>query len=123
MPNSTILIVEDNADNRQLTTWILEDAGYEVNSAETAEEGIEMLSKTAYDLVLMDISLPGMDGKQACKEIRANSPKKDVPIIALTGYCLPEEQALILSCGANVSLCKPAEEEELLAQVSLLLGK
>ena len=67
MSKGHILVVEDHPDNQQLVTWILEDEDYDVTCADTAEEGIECVLAGNYDAVLMDISLPGMDGKQATR--------------------------------------------------------
>ncbi len=117
-----LLIVEDNPDNAQLATWILEDEDYLVECADTAEKGLEMLSNTTYAAVLMDISLPGMDGKEAIATIRTTEAIKDIPIIAVTAHAVLEERDAILASGANYLVTKPIAEEELLTTISLCLN-
>ncbi|TQV70739.1 response regulator [Exilibacterium tricleocarpae] len=112
---ASILIVEDNPDNCQLVTWILEDEGYQVTPAACAEEGIRKLLETPFDIVLMDISLPGMDGKQATTHIRAMDGFQKLPIIALTAHAIKGEHEAILSAGVTDLLTKPLDESLLLA--------
>ena len=117
-----ILIIEDNPENRELATWILEDAGYDSECADTAEKGLELLEKNEYSLVLMDISLPGMDGKEATQKIRENPRTKDIIVIALTAHAILEEREAILKCGVNDMLTKPVEEEQMIAKINELIG-
>ncbi|WP_086934264.1 response regulator [Agarilytica rhodophyticola] len=123
MSNSTlpILLVEDNADNRQLVTWILEDADFQVAEAENAEQGLAMLEDNRYALILMDITLPGIDGKEATRIIRQNQTYGDTPIIALTAHIVAEEKQNIMASGVDALLNKPVEEEDLLATMSTLM--
>lgn len=123
MSNSTlpILLVEDNADNRQLVTWILEDADFQVAEAENAEQGLAMLEDNRYALILMDITLPGIDGKEATRIIRQNQTYGDTPIIALTAHIVAEEKQSIMASGVDALLNKPVEEEDLLATMSTLM--
>lgn len=116
-----ILMVEDNADNADLATWMLEDAGYSVTTAQTAEEGLALLEQSPYQLVLMDISLPGMDGKQAIQLIRANEQKKHLPIIALTAHAILNERDAILASGANCIVTKPIDEDVFLSRLGEMM--
>ncbi len=118
-----ILVIEDNPDNRKLVTWILEDEGYEVTCAETAEIGIDLLLKTDFAMILMDISLPGMDGKQATQKIRAMEQYADLPIIALTAHAIKGEHESILASGVTGLITKPVDEEALTARIAELLPK
>ena len=116
----SILVVEDNPDNRKLVTWILEDEGYQVTCAETAEKGIEALELGNFQAVLMDISLPGMDGVEATQHIRKLERFKDLPIIALTAHAIQAETNKILASGGTDLLTKPVDEELLLTRLQAL---
>ncbi len=118
----TILIVEDNPDNQQLATWILEDEGYLVSCVESAEEGLELLELKAFDLILMDISLPGMDGKEATRKIRNSLHLNKLPILALTAHAVQGEREAIIASGVDGLLTKPVDEGELLKHIENLIG-
>lgn len=118
-----ILVVEDNPDNMKLVTWILEDEGYDVTPAFTGEECLELASKNDFDLVLMDISLPGMDGKQATEHLRQTPVYKNKPIIALTAHAIKGEDEEILKSGVNELITKPLDEEHLIARLQQFLGE
>lgn len=114
----TVLVIEDNIDNQQLVTWILEDAGYAVDCADTAEIGIEKLYKQTYAIVLMDISLPGIDGKQATILLRKDERFRHLPILALTAHAVLDEREAILASGVDDLLTKPVDEDLLLARIA-----
>lgn len=118
-----ILLVEDNPDNRQLATWILEDANYDILEADSGESGLELLEKHECSLVLMDISLPGMDGKEAIGVIRQNPDYGSIPIIALTAHAIESEKEKIMKSGANDIVTKPIDEDALLAKMTELLSQ
>lgn len=113
--NKSILVIEDNPDNQQLVTWILEDEGYRVACAFTAEDGLALLEADPFDLVLMDISLPGMDGKQATRIIRETPHLKHLPVLALTAHAVQGEREAILASGVDGLMTKPLDEDALLA--------
>lgn len=116
-----ILVVEDNSDNRQLVSWILEDEGYCVTCVETGEQCLDRLSKERFDLVLMDISLPGMNGKDATRLIRQNPTTHKIPVVALTAHAVEGELRSILDSGIDCLLTKPLNDERLLAALQQLL--
>ena len=116
-----ILIVDDNPDNRQLVAWILEDEGYKFTCSASAEDGLALLEKHKYDIVLMDISLPGMDGKQATQLIRKNVKFGQIPILALTAHAIMAEEAAIMASGVNAVITKPLDEALLLATIAKYL--
>lgn len=118
-----ILLVEDNPDNRQLAMWILEDAQYNALEADSGENGLEILEKNDCALVLMDISLPGMDGKDVIGIIRQSPRYGNVPIIALTAHAIESEKKKIMDSGADDIITKPIDEDALLAKMEELLGK
>lgn len=118
-----ILVIEDNPDNQQLISWILEDAHYRVICANSAEEGLELLEVDKFDLVLMDISLPGMDGKQATQKIRNSPHLAKLPVIALSAHSSESEIQKILESGVDDMLSKPVDETTLLEKLRHLPGK
>ncbi|MFL0800544.1 MAG: response regulator [Agarilytica sp.] len=118
-------MVEDNPDNAALATWILEDEGYTLDCAETAEIGLEWLANDEkhYALILMDISLPGMDGKEAMQIIRATPQHKSIPIIAVTAHAVLNERDAIMASGADELVTKPIAEDILLTAIEKHLAK
>lgn len=116
-----ILMVEDNADNADLATWMLEDADYDVTVAPTAEDGLTLLDQNSYAIILMDISLPGMDGKDAIRLIRANPRIQEMPIIALTAHAVLNERDAIMASGANCIVTKPIDEDLLLLKLQEMI--
>lgn len=116
-----ILIIEDNPDNSKLICWMLEDEGYGVSCVETAERGLELLQQGEFALILMDISLPGMSGKEATRIIRQSPQFKSIPILALTAHAIEVERLSILDSGVNAVLTKPVNEEQLLSQIQQYL--
>src|SRR6185437_3676591 len=87
----TILVVEDNPDNMKLLAWTLEDEGFAFEGAASAEEALLALERRPFDLILMDISLPGMDGAEATRRLRAQSRFAGLPIIAVTAHAVQGE--------------------------------
>lgn len=120
--DQTILVVEDNPDNQQLVTWILEDEGYTVVCADTAEDGLLMLNSNDFALILMDISLPGMDGKQATQQIRNTPSIAKIPIIALTAHAVQGERESIMASGVDDLLTKPVDEIALIQRITDMLA-
>lgn len=110
-----ILVVEDNPDNSQLVSWILEDEGYRVSCVASAERCLQVLAQESFDLILMDISLPGISGKEATARIRNTPGISATPILALTAHAIDGEQQSILNCGVDDLLTKPIDEEQLIS--------
>jgi PAS domain S-box-containing protein len=109
-----ILIVDDIDSNREIVEAYLEDNGYLIATVGSGAEAIRALEIEAYDLVLMDIQMPVMDGVTATKRIRAlPPPNKDIPIIAMTGNVLPQQVRLFLEAGMNDHVGKPIERAKL----------
>jgi signal transduction histidine kinase/CheY-like chemotaxis protein len=121
-----ILLVEDNAVNQLVGVTMLKKLGYRVDLAANGEEAIEALQKTCYDLVLMDIQMPGMDGHQATVLIRdPHSTVLDhqVPVIAMTANVLPGDREACLLSGMNDFISKPIRPAELSALLQRWLGE
>lgn len=117
----TILVVEDNPDNMALVEEILEDAGYEIVPVVRAEDGIERLSLGGIDLILMDISLPEMDGLEATRIIKSDDRLKSIPIIGLSAHAMDSDRIAALSAGCNAYETKPVDEDALLSVMKNLL--
>jgi CheY-like chemotaxis protein len=118
-----VLVVEDNPDNRKLVAWVLEDAGYPFLSVGTAEEGLLALEAHPVGVVLMDVSLPGMDGKEATRRLRADARWRELPVIAVTAHATTNEVEAILASGVSALLTKPIDEAELLRTMGPLSGQ
>lgn len=109
-----ILVVEDNPDNLRLVSWMLEDENYVFDAVESGEACLEQLEKEKYALVLLDISLPGIDGKETARRIRAQPDFRSLPVIACTAHAIKQEEIEILAAGVNCIVTKPIEEKLLL---------
>jgi PAS domain S-box-containing protein len=111
-----ILLVEDNPVNRRVTTLILQKLDLCIDSAEDGQIGLEKLHQSNYDIVLMDLHMPHMDGFRACEAIRAGKAgidKQNIPIVALTATVLKEELDRCLKCGFNGYILKPVHIDTL----------
>jgi CheY-like chemotaxis protein len=118
-----ILLVEDNELSADMLTRRLKKRGYDVHLATDGQQAVDMTIALLPDLVLMDISLPLLDGFEATRQIRQNPKTAAVPMIALTAHALPVERARALEAGCNDYDTKPVELERLLGKISALLGK
>ena len=117
-------MVDDLDTNREIVETYLEDIGYQVDTVGSGVEAIQMLGSERYDLVLMDIQMPIMDGVTATKHIRAMPhPIKDIPIIAMTGNVLPQQVRSYLDAGMNDHIGKPIERAQLYNNVRRWLPK
>lgn len=120
--NPSILVVEDNADNMKLFAWTLEDGGYAFEGVGSGEEALEALQRRPFDLVLMDISLPGIDGKEATRRIKAQQQFARLPVIAVTAHAVKGEAEAILASGVSALVTKPIDEEELVRTIRSTIG-
>jgi two-component system cell cycle response regulator DivK len=117
MMNKTILVVEDHEDNRRIMRDLLTSSGYEVIEAVTGEEGVTAAETYRPDLILMDVQLPGMDGYEATRRIKANPDLQKVPIIVVTSYALSGDDVKAFEAGCDAYVTKPYSPRELLARV------
>jgi two-component system, cell cycle response regulator DivK len=122
MPVKRVLLVEDNADNRFIYSAMLRHAGYDVVLATNGHEGLELGRTNAPDLVLMDISLPGLDGLEVTRRLKAESATRHIPIVALTAHALPADRVRALEAGCDAYLAKPIAPPAVLAEVRRLIG-
>jgi signal transduction histidine kinase/DNA-binding response OmpR family regulator/HPt (histidine-containing phosphotransfer) domain-containing protein len=108
-----VLLVEDNELNREVATGLLEGAPVTVSAAENGEVALQMLNEGNYDMVLMDMQMPVMDGLAATRAIRQNSQFKDLPIIAMTANAMADDREKCLEAGMNDYLAKPIDPDKL----------
>jgi len=118
-----ILLVEDNEMNRDMLSRRLQRKGFEVAMATDGRQGVEMAQAGAYDLILMDMSLPEVDGWEATRQLRASKPTERVPIIALTAHAMAGDRDKAIAAGADDYDTKPIELERLLGKIQALLSR
>lgn len=118
-----ILLVEDNEMNRDMLSRRLQRKGFEVEIAVDGKQGVEMAKEGAFDLVLMDMSLPEIDGWEATRRLRADGATRDLPIIALTAHAMAGDRENALKAGCNDYDTKPIELPRLLSKIEAVLGK
>jgi two-component system cell cycle response regulator DivK len=116
-----ILIVEDVEYNRDLLVQLLEDE-YEILTAADGATGIEVAARHQPDLILMDLSLPGVDGWEATRRLKARSETEAIPVIALTAHAMQGDEERARACGCDDYLTKPIDEDQLFAKLARLLG-
>ena len=112
-----ILVVEDQEDNRRIVRDLLTSAGYEMIEAATGEDGVAMAETHRPDLILMDIQLPGLDGYEATRRIKANPALRQIPIIAVTSYALSGDDVKARQAGCDAYVAKPFSPRALLAKI------
>ena len=117
-----ILLVEDNEMNRDMLSRRLERRGYEVIVAADGEDGVARAQEAAPDLVLMDLSLPGIDVWEATRQLKAAPETKAVPVLALTAHAMAGDREKALDAGCNDFDTKPVDFPRLLAKIEALLG-
>jgi two-component system cell cycle response regulator DivK len=118
-----VLVVEDNEKNLYLITFILEKMGHKVIAAKTGEEGVELALKERPDLILMDIQLPGINGLETTRRIRASKEDGEVPIIALTSYALVGDREQVMSAGCTGYIEKPINPETIMGEIDKYLRR
>lgn len=112
-----ILIIEDQEDNRRILRDMLSNAGYEVIEAGDGISGVDVARTTTPDLVVMDIQLPGIDGYEATRRIKADNALKSVPVIAVTSYALSGDEQKARAAGCSGYITKPFSPRQLLARI------
>ena len=123
MSSKTILVVEDNPDNREIMSVVLRHRGYEVMEAEDAETALALVGRQKPDLVLMDISLPRMDGFEATARLRALPHTAHVPVIAVSAHAFLQERRKAREMGFDSYLTKPVAPSRIVEEVDRLLGR
>lgn len=118
-----ILIVEDNEMNRDMLSRRLERKGYQILMAVDGEQGVTMAQAEMPDLILMDMSLPVIDGWEATRQLKALPLMSPIPVIALTAHAMTSDREKALSAGCDDFDTKPIDLPRLLSKIETLLGK
>jgi len=123
MAGKRILVVEDNPMNMDLVSDLLEASGYQVDRATTGHEALELLKEKPFDLILMDIQLPGLDGLTATRMIKENPATKDTIVIAITAHAMQGDQEKVLRAGCDGYIPKPIDTKEFVGAVARFLNQ
>lgn len=123
MSAATILVVEDNALNLKLVRDVLRHAGYDVVEAVTGEDGLARAAEIRPDLVLMDLQLPGIDGTETLRRLRATEAGRDIPVVAVTAFAMDEDRAKAERDGFDGYVQKPISVRALPSQVQWYLNR
>jgi len=107
MAGELILIVEDNENNRMLVRDVLQSRGYQTEETDTAEEGLRLAQTARPALILMDIQLPGMNGIEALKRLRADAATREIPVMAVTASAMTQDRQTIMAAGFDAYQTKP----------------
>ena len=122
MAGKRILAIEDHEENRRLLRDLLTSFGYELSEAVTGEDGLVAAEANPPDLILMDIQLPGIDGYEVTRRIKANPALRHIPVIAVTSYALSGDDVKALEAGCDAYVTKPFDPAELLEKIRGYLG-
>ena len=116
-----ILVIEDQEDNRRILRYLLKSADYEIVEAVTGEDGVALAEREPFDLILMDIQLPGLDGYEATRRIKSNQALRHIPIIVVTSYALSGDDVKAFEAGCDAYVTKPFSPRQLLAKIQEFL--
>lgn len=119
----TVLIVEDNEDNRIVYSTILRHHGFRVSEALDGEEGIAKARRELPDIILMDISIPLIDGWEVTQTLKREAATSHIPVIALTAHAMPGDRERAMEVGCDGYLAKPCEPRAVLAEVNRLINQ
>jgi two-component system cell cycle response regulator DivK len=121
MAGELILIVEDNDKNRKLERDVLQFHGFKTAEAESGEEGVRLAGELLPALVLMDIQLPGINGIEALRQLRADPRTQTIPVMAVTASAMTQDRQKILAAGFDGYQSKPINVKDFVAAVRLML--
>jgi CheY-like chemotaxis protein len=121
-PGRTVLLVEDNEDNRMIYSTMLRHVGLVVHEATDGAQGLAMARTATPDVILMDISVPVVDGWEATRRLKADPATAHIPVIALTAHALPSDRQRATEVGCDAYLAKPCPPQEVARTVTRLLG-
>jgi two-component system cell cycle response regulator DivK len=122
MAAKRILAIEDHEENRRLLRDLLTSFGYELIEAVTGEEGLTLAGSESPDLILMDIQLPGIDGYEVTRRIKADATLCHIPVIAVTSYALSGDDVKAFDAGCDGYVTKPFDPAALLTKIQEFLG-
>jgi CheY-like chemotaxis protein len=119
---ASILIVDDNPANIKLISFLLSSRGYQVRTAMSAVEALQIVSEGAPQLILMDIQLPGMDGLTLTRQLRSEPKTADIVIVALTAYAMRGDEEKAIEAGCDAYITKPIDTRSLPGRIAGLLS-
>jgi len=122
MQHEPLLIIDDNPINLKLVRVVLEIGGYDVSEAQDAEAALALLETLHPRLILMDLQLPGMDGLELTRRLKAGPITRDIIIVAVTSYAMKGDQERALAAGCDAYVTKPIDTEALPVMLAELLG-
>jgi CheY-like chemotaxis protein len=122
MDSKRILLVEDNPVNRRLAVFLLRAHGYAVREATSALEALEILERERPDLIVMDIQLPGMDGLEVTRKIKAQPATANIPVIAVTSYAMKGDREKALAAGCSGYVTKPIDKNVFIQEIAARLS-
>lgn len=114
-----VLLVEDNADNRYLARWLLEAEGLEVVEAQDGEAAVDVARMESFDLVLLDLQLPGLDGFEVARQMRRGA-SADAPIVAVSAFAMSSDRRRALAAGCVGYIEKPIDADNFVPQLRAL---
>lgn len=117
-----VLVIEDNPDNMRLISYSLQRAGYEVLTAWSGEEGVPIAIRERPFFIIMDINLPGIDGLEATRQIRASGADGTIPIIAITSFAMAGDRDKVLAAGCTTYFEKPIDPLTIVARIHAAIG-
>jgi CheY-like chemotaxis protein len=123
MAGELILVVEDNEKNRKLVRDVLTFKGYTILEAETGEDGVRLAKERQPRLVLMDIQLPGINGIEALRQLRADDTTRAIPVLAVTASAMDRDRQTIMAAGFDGYQSKPLNVKEFMAAVEAILAR
>lgn len=123
MPGRRVLIVEDNADNMELITFILEKYGYQTMRTSDGFSGVEAANTEEFDFIILDIQLPDIDGTEVLKRLRADGQNRQTPVIAMTSYAMAGDQEFLMAAGCDGYIEKPIDPAIVIDQINTILEK
>ncbi len=123
LPKPKILIVDDDPQILEVFSSLLEDAGYQIDKAEHALAAVAAVVRSAPDLILADIRMPIVDGKELVQELKSHADSRDIPVIAVTGYDAPGSREAALKAGYDDYLTKPIDPKTFGKRIGEFLGQ
>ncbi|MBF0225976.1 MAG: response regulator [Desulfobacterales bacterium] len=117
------LVIEDNEDNMELITFILELSGYDTIRAENGRKGYDIALKERPDFIILDIQLPDIMGTDVLKMIRASAIGKSIPVIAMTSYAMAGDEQMLIAAGCDGYIEKPINPEIVVDQIKKIIGE
>lgn len=118
MAGARILLVEDNVVNRRLAEFLLRSQGYQVREVASAQEAFDVLNVERFDLIVMDVQLPGLDGLEATRRLKANPATRHIPIVAVTSYAMKGDRENALAAGCCGYITKPIDKNTFVQEVA-----